>query len=85
SSSRAIIATDVPGCNNVVEHNYNGLLCKLKDADDLAAKMADMTRLSEDTIKAFGRNGRRKMEAEYSESLVINKYLAALKEYKKAS
>jgi hypothetical protein len=33
----------------------------------------------------FGRNGRAKMEAEYDESLVINKYLAALVELKQAS
>jgi glycosyltransferase involved in cell wall biosynthesis len=85
SSSKPIIATDVPGCNHVVKHNFNGLLCRLKDSDDLAEKMIEMTHLSDDTLIEFGRNGRRKMEAEYNESIVINKYLAALKEYKKAS
>jgi glycosyltransferase involved in cell wall biosynthesis len=81
SSSRAIIATDVPGCNHVVRHNYNGLLCKLKDVDDLASKMAEMLDLPEEKLREFGLNGRRKMENEYNESLVINKYLAALSNY----
>src|SRR5688572_3840890 len=85
SSSKPIIATDVPGCNNVVEHNVNGFLCKLKDADDLADKMSNMVALSDDQLKQFGINGRTKMEAEYDESLVINKYLAALIELKQAS
>ncbi len=85
SSSKPIIATDVPGCNNVVEHDFNGLLCRLKDADDLADKMAHMSRLDDEKLKLFGANGRAKMEAEYDESLVINKYLAALVELKQAS
>jgi glycosyltransferase involved in cell wall biosynthesis len=85
SSSKPIIATDVPGCNNVVEHNFNGFLCKLKDVDDLADKMKTMASLSDEELKQFGTNGRAKMEAEYDESLVINKYLAALVELKQAS
>jgi glycosyltransferase involved in cell wall biosynthesis len=85
SSSKPIIATDVPGCNHVVIHNYNGLLCKLKDANDLATKMEEMSSLNDETLVTFGKNSRSKMEAEYDESLVINKYLAALKMFKKAS
>jgi glycosyltransferase involved in cell wall biosynthesis len=85
SSSKPIIATDVPGCNNVVIDRFNGLLCRLKDADDLALKMKEMSSFQDDILQAFGRNGRSKMEAEYSESLVINKYLHALKHLKAAS
>jgi glycosyltransferase involved in cell wall biosynthesis len=85
SSSKPIVATNVPGCNHVVENNFNGLLCNIKDADDLANKMKHMASLADDKLEAFGKNGRRKMEAEYDESVVINKYLAALKQLKKAS
>jgi glycosyltransferase involved in cell wall biosynthesis len=85
SSSKPIIATNVPGCNNVVINNYNGLLCRMKDHDDLADKMKEMSLLTTEQLEEFGRNGRRKMEAEYDESVVINKYLAALNSYQKAS
>lgn len=85
SSGKPIIATDVPGCNNVVEHNFNGLLCKIKDAHDLADKMRQMATMADETLKTFGENGRAKMESQYDESLVINKYLAALVELKQAS
>jgi glycosyltransferase involved in cell wall biosynthesis len=85
SSSKPIIATNVPGCNHVVVNNFNGLLCKLKDADDLALKMREISSYDDSALKVFGRNGRSKMEAEYDESLVINKYLHALKEIQKAS
>jgi glycosyltransferase involved in cell wall biosynthesis len=85
SSCKPIIATDVPGCNHVVVDNFNGLLCKLKDANDLAEKMKTMAGLKEEKLREFGVNGRSKMEAEYDESVVINKYLVALKQFKKAS
>lgn len=80
SSSRPIIATNVPGCNQVVDDKVNGFLCNLKDADDLADKMRLMAGLSEETLNQFGQNGRKKMETQYDESVVINKYLEALSE-----
>jgi glycosyltransferase involved in cell wall biosynthesis len=78
SSSKPIITTDVPGCHHVVSHQVNGLLCKLKDADDLAIKMMQMANLDNDTLKKFGENGRKKMEAEFDEKIVVSKYLLAI-------
>lgn len=78
SSSKPIIATDVPGCNHVVEHNVNGLLCRLKDSDDLADKMSQMTQLDNQTLMLYGVKGRQKMENEYDERIVINKYLSTI-------
>jgi glycosyltransferase involved in cell wall biosynthesis len=75
SCAKPIVATDVPGCHQVVEHNHNGLLCRLKDAGDLAEKMKAMSLLDDRTLQQFGENGRRKMEAEFDESVVIRKYL----------
>lgn len=85
SSSKPIIATDVPGCHHVVEDQVNGLLCRLKDADDLAEKMKTMVSYDDECIKTFGENGRKKVTAEYNESLVIEKYLQTLNQIKKAS
>lgn len=84
SSSKPIVATNVPGCNQVVEDKFNGLLCNIKDSDDLAAKMRSMTNFDDETLKVMGANGRRKMEAEYDESIVIDKYLHTLMALKPA-
>lgn len=84
SSSKPIVATDVPGCHNVVIDNYNGLLCKLKDVDDLALKMEQMILLDDNTIKKFGENGRKKIEFEFDENLVISKYLQEILSVQKA-
>lgn len=85
SSCKPIIATDVPGCNHVVVDDYNGFLCRLKDADDLAAKMQKLHACEDEKLARFGINSRLKMEAEYDENLVINKYLRALESFKQAS
>lgn len=77
-SAKPIIATDVPGCNQVVDDHVNGFLCKQQDADDLADKMRTMSRLETEQLKQFGANGRKKMESQFDESLVITKYLETL-------
>ena len=58
---------------------------ELKDSDDLAEKMTIMANLDDEKLKVFGQNGRARMESEYDESVVINKYLSALDDFKKAS
>lgn len=85
SSAKPIITTDVPGCNHVVRHNYNGLLCKLKDADDLAEKMKMMASMDDDDLRELGKNGRAKVESEFNECLVIDKYVATISNLKHAS
>ena len=85
SSAKPIITTNVPGCNHVVVDHYNGLLCRMKDSKDLAVKMREMAACGDERLAKFGLNGRLKMEAEYDENLVINKYLRALEAFRKAS
>jgi glycosyltransferase involved in cell wall biosynthesis len=85
SCAKPIIATDVPGCRQVVKDQYNGYLCRIKDAGDLAAKMEKMASLDDQSLRVFGENGRKKMEQEFNESLVIDKYLQTLTELQKAS
>lgn len=85
SCGKPIVATDVPGCHQVVEHNHNGMLCKLRDAGDLADKMRTMSRLDNQSLRLFGENGRRKMESQFDESVVIAKYLDVISGHRKAS
>lgn len=78
SSAKPIIATDVPGCHHVVKDSYNGLLCEIRNSEDLAEKMLTMANYDDETLKRFGQNGRKKVESEFDESIVINKYLHSL-------
>ncbi len=76
--ARPIVATDVVGCREVVEDGVNGFLCRAKDPQDLAAKMRRMFELTDELRWAMGAAGRRKVENEFDEKLVIQKYLQAL-------
>ncbi|MTI29493.1 glycosyltransferase family 1 protein [Cytophagales bacterium RKSG123] len=82
SSAKPIVATDVAGCNNVVEDNFNGLLCKVQDHTDLAKKMEMMFSLPQEARIKMGKNGRKKMEKEFSEDIVIGSYLKCIQEIK---
>jgi glycosyltransferase involved in cell wall biosynthesis len=75
SLQKPIITTNVAGCKQVVENNYNGLLCEPHNAEDLAVKMDQMMKLSQSDRQQMGINGRKKMEKEFSDSIVIKKYL----------
>jgi glycosyltransferase involved in cell wall biosynthesis len=68
----------VPGCNNVVEHGYNGFLCQMKDADDLALKMFRIMSLSDSEREKMGENSRKKIEEKFDERIVIRKYLESI-------
>jgi glycosyltransferase involved in cell wall biosynthesis len=75
---KPIITTNVVGCKEVVEHGVNGLLCEVKNPQDLALKMKEMLLLSEDQRRLMGESGRLKMEKEFDEKIVIQKYLHAI-------
>ena len=76
-----LVATDVPGCREVVDDGVNGYLCKVRDPADLAAKLIQFILLSEPQRSAMGRSSREKAEREFSVHVVVGKYLDALAEH----
>ena len=76
--ARPLIATDVPGCRQVVEEGTNGFLCAARDARSLAQAMLRMLRASTAERAALGAAGRARMEAEFDEKIVVERYLAAI-------
>jgi glycosyltransferase involved in cell wall biosynthesis len=77
---RPLIATDVAGCREVVEHGRNGLLCRVRDAADLADKMLAFVDLPPEQRARMGREGRAKVERQFDEHLVIDRYLEVIAE-----
>ncbi len=78
--SLPIVTTNVPGCRDVVQNGYNGYLCELKNSVDLAHKIADLVKLTEEERLEMGRNARRVACEKFDEKLVIDLYLAKIKE-----
>lgn len=79
SMQKPIIASNVPGCRDLVNHNVSGFLCNPRDYRDLMAKMEQMLRLSAAQRKAMGERGRKLILDEYDEKYVIDKYLLTIK------
>ncbi len=72
--SLPIVTTNVPGCRDVVEDGVNGFLCAPRSAHDLADKLALLLELSGEQRAEMGRRGREKVEREFDEKIVIDKY-----------
>jgi glycosyltransferase involved in cell wall biosynthesis len=70
AAGRAIVATDVPGCREIVQHEQSGLLVPPRDATALAAALR---RLVEDRVlrERMGLAGRRLAEESFSTERVV--------------
>lgn len=82
--ARPIITTDAVGCREVVEDGVNGFLCRPRDAQDLAEKMARIVAMSPEARAAMGQRGREKVEREFDERIVIERYLATIAQLDRA-
>ena len=72
---KPLIATNVPGCRDVVADGVNGLLCRVRDAGDLAEKMRQMLDMPRNRRSAMGFASRRYMAERFDEQTVINRYM----------
>jgi len=78
SAGKPIITTDNVGCRDVVDDGVNGYLCKPRCSNDLVEKIEMFLNLSYEERLEMGRESRKKIEKEFDEKIVINKYLDAL-------
>lgn len=77
--SRAIVATDVPGCREIVRDGENGLLVPAKDVDLLARALRKLLEDSLLRIK-MGARGRTLVEEEFSVEHVVQQTLTLYQE-----
>jgi glycosyltransferase involved in cell wall biosynthesis len=72
--ARPIIATDVPGCREIVRHEKNGLLVPVRDPAALAHAIERLI-TNRALRQKMGEEGRQLVQHEFSESIVVNKTL----------
>jgi glycosyltransferase involved in cell wall biosynthesis len=77
---RPTVATDVPGCREVVDDGVNGLLCAAQDAASLAASLERMLGFDTATRTAMAARGRKKIEKEFDERVVVQRYRELIRE-----
>jgi len=78
SCARPIIATDVPGCREIVRNNENGLLVPPHDSKSLAHALRTLIKDAE-LRAAMGERGRKIVEDEFSEEIVVRKTMEVYK------
>lgn len=76
--ARPLIATDVPGCRNVVEHGRTGFLCKVKDAESLQKAMERLLALPRHERVSMGLRSREKMERQFDQAFIVQAYRNAI-------
>src|SRR5690606_19567148 len=75
---KPIITTDTPGCRDVVNDGENGLICRARDAADLADAMLHFIEVPSALRVSMGKKSRLKAEREFDEKLVIGAYIDAI-------
>lgn len=76
---KPIVTTDNVGCRETVDDGVNGYLCELRSTSSLVEKLELMIKLSHEQRLLMGEKSRAKVENEFDEQIVIEKYLQAVK------
>ena len=75
ATARPVLASNIPGCKEIVEDNVNGILFSARDADALYEAMRRFMELPVAERRMMGRAGRRKMEAQFDREQIMNAYM----------
>lgn len=79
ASSCAIVATDISGCREIVQHELTGWLVPRYDVESLKEKLKIAISESE-TRKKYGATARARLEEKFSLNQIINETLAVYEE-----
>lgn len=77
---KPIVTTDNVGCRETVDHGINGFLCEPRSSESLTRELDKMIAMGHDGRVSMGYASRQKIEAEFDEKIVIDKYLNAIEE-----
>ncbi|MBF4343125.1 glycosyltransferase, partial [Vibrio anguillarum] len=81
---KPIVTTDNVGCRETVDDGMNGYLCEPRSTASLVKKLEMMVAHSHEQRLKMGLQSRSKVEKEFDEKIVINKYLEAVNHALKA-
>lgn len=73
-----VVATDVPGCRNIVTDGFNGLLCEVGSSESLLQALQAMLALTDQERTLMGANGRSLVTDKFDEQLVVEATLSAV-------
>ncbi len=77
---KPLIASNIPGCKEIIEEGYNGYLFEVKSVESMEEKLIQFIELDEESKEIMGKNSRRKVEKEFDRNIVINEYMKVIKD-----
>lgn len=78
---RPLIAADIPGCREIVDHGVNGFLVERASEESLIKAMEDFYSLEWEDRRRMGLASRRKVECEFDRREVIRAYMEEIRRY----
>lgn len=76
---KPLIASNIPGCKEIIEDGKNGYLFEVKSLDSLKSKLIRFIELDPKERELMGKKSREKVTAEFDRSIVVDEYLKAIK------
>lgn len=77
--AKPLIASNIPGCREVIEDGINGYLFESKSTSSLQQKIIKFINLDQKEKDEMGMKSRVKVEGEFDRDIVIGEYLNAIK------
>lgn len=78
SSGRPAIASKIPGCEEIIDHNETGYLFEKDSLKDLLLNMKTFLKLTHEEQKQMGLNARKKVEKTFDRAIVTQIYETAI-------
>lgn len=75
ATGRALIATDIPGCREIIDNDINGYTFRAGDANDLIEKIEKFISLPHEKKTEMAKRSREKVERQFDRQIVIDSYL----------
>lgn len=79
ASGRAVIASNIPGCREIVEDTKTGYLVEVQSAENLKGAVERFLNLPFTERRNLGVNGRKKMEQQFDREKIVNEYMELIK------
>lgn len=75
---KPLIASNIPGCKEIIRNGYNGYLFEVGSSTDLKDKIFKFIKLSKKEKEVMGMNSRKIVETEFDRNIIIDEYINAI-------
>lgn len=75
---KPLIASNIPGCKEIIDDGKNGFLFNVQSASDLENKIIKFLELNEEQRLEMEKQSRNKVKKEFDRNIVVNEYIKAI-------